>query len=213
MAKKEEEKEILGIFTAKEFKDYYLKRDLNGMIMEAFARGLSQDQVDAIGEEWGKLKNQEVSILDRVKEVFKDDIEETKSFNDMTAEDFEEFKKAVKQAKTRVVQIKKEVKTLSKTDEKGNKAKIYNKDFIDYSIELDGDLIPMLYKYVVYWSMKYHDKIIELKSYYNCSRKEAEDRAISCVEYQRYKIEEKELESLENLAKDYKKKAGFDIIN
>lgn len=213
MAKKEEEKEILGIFTAKEFKDYYLKRDLNGMIMEAFARGLSQDQVDAIGEEWGKLKNQEVSILDRVKEVFKYDIEETKSFNDMTAEDFEEFKKAVKQAKTRVVQIKKEVKTLSKTDKQGNKAKIYNKDFIDYSIELDGDLIPMLYKYVVYWSMKYHDKIIELKSYYNCSRKEAEDRAISCVEYQRYKIEEKELESLENLAKDYKKKAGFDIIN
>lgn len=208
MPKQEVIKDILGIFTSAELREFYMKRDVDNMVKEAFLRGLKQDQVKALGEEWGKLKDDEIGVWNKVKEEFKDHVEEDKNILNLSQEEIDKKETIKNQAFKRFEEIKRVIKKREVKTATG-KRKLTKADINELAFEI-VDIALVFSDIELMWKTKYHDKVVKTMNYRGCSRKEAEERNLATEEYQKYKKVLSYIKNCNSYELLIKKKIGID---
>lgn len=204
-------------FKREDIRKYYYDKKVSDLLFEAQKKqDLSIDDIKQLKAFLDELRVKEMGIIDIVKEVMGDDIDNIKPINNITMSDteLEEFKNDVKTAKKEVKEVVKQVQNFIRKEKgtNGELLKFSKDDLIDRAIILNNCL-TVLRRYELYWENKYHKAIIDNMTTYHLTRKASEDMARFGVEYQNYKTTNIELSELEELILLIKKKANLDLYN
>ncbi|NCD07239.1 MAG: hypothetical protein EOL97_14085 [Spirochaetia bacterium] len=142
------------------------------------------------------IENEKPKVAKMFKEVFKDEVNELFIMDEEQQEITEDFKAEVVKSLNTIERIKKEVFKILQDQQL--LANTNPERFYDLAILLEQEIFIMN-KYISILSTRYHRRIIDLMARYDCSRKQAEDRAMAEKIYSNYKMQNLNMDSLNEL--------------
>lgn len=185
------------MISKKKIKKYYLDNDYDGLEKEILMQELTEEEVkEVLGVIKDIIDKEKPKVVEIFKEVFKDDINELFVIDEEQEEVTDEFKGEVKKSMMKISAIKKTIFEILQNQEiltATNPERFY-----DLAILLEQEIFTMN-KYISIISTRYHRRIIDIMAKYDCSRKQAEDRAKAEKIYSNYKQQNMDMDSINEL--------------